>query len=150
MTTDLAPLAAVSRRSMLKSEQLAVYIQQFLERRKLKPAFTAFYLTRWNEMDIFIAVLDTEQIPNQNPYKGDLLHQLSTDLGGLPVYLSNTTGLRYVVPLTALPKLPRKIDLPAADRHRDSGGDRDERHEDSGCRAGGDRGAVQRVTEVAP
>ena len=114
MNTTLAPLVAVSRRSILRSEQLAAYLKEFLERRKLTPAFSAFYLTRWNEMDIFIAVLDTEKIPNQNPYKGDILHQLSTDLGGLPVYLSNTTGLRYVVPLTAIPKMPRKIQLPSA------------------------------------
>jgi len=56
-------------------------------------------------MDLFIAVLDTERITNQTPYKGDLLHQLSTDLGGMPVYLSNSTGLRYVVPLSAIPKM---------------------------------------------
>jgi hypothetical protein len=116
MKTELAPLVAISRRSMLRSEQLAQYINDFLIRRKLTPAFSAFYVTRWNEMDIFIAVLDTEKIPNQNAYKGDILHQLSTDLGGLPVYLSNTTGLRYVVPLTAIPKMPRRIDLPAADQ----------------------------------
>lgn len=114
MTTALAPLTAVSRRSMLKSQQLAYYIQRFLERRKLNPAFSAFYVTHWNNMDLFIAVLDTERIPNQNPYKGDILHQLSTDLGGMPVYLSNSTGLRYVVPLSAIPKLPRRIDLPSS------------------------------------
>lgn len=91
MKTDLAPLTTVSRRSMLQSQKLASYLSEFLTRRKLNPAFSAFYVTRWNEMDIFIAVLDTEQIPNQNPYKGDILHQLSTDLGGMPVYLSNTT-----------------------------------------------------------
>jgi hypothetical protein len=115
MKTDLVPLISMSRKSILRSEQLASYLNDFLIRRKLTPAFSAFYLTRWNEMDIFIAVLDTERIPNQNPYKGDILHQLSTDLGGLPVYLSNTTGLRYVVPLTKIPKMPRKIDLPAFD-----------------------------------
>jgi hypothetical protein len=112
MKTELAPLVAISRRSMLESEQLAKRINDFLIRRKLNPAFSAFLVTRWNNMDIFIAVLDTEQIPNHNPYKGDILHQLSTDLGGRPVYLSNTTGLRYVVPLTSIPKMPRKIDLP--------------------------------------
>ena len=114
MNTALAPLVPVSRRSILKSQQLADYMQRFLERRKLTPAFSAFYLTRWNEMDLFIAVLDTERITNQTPYKGDLLHQLSTDLGGMPVYLSNSTGLRYVVPLSAIPKMPRRIDLPSA------------------------------------
>lgn len=113
MKNELAPLVAVSRRSVLRSEQLAEYLIRFLERRKLNPAFSGFYLTRWNDMDIFIAVLDTEQITNQNAYKGDLLHQLSTDLGGLPVYLSNTTGLRYVVPLTSIPKMPRRLDLPS-------------------------------------
>src|SRR5690349_1142619 len=116
MKTELAPLVAISRRSMLRSEQLAQYINDFLIRRKLTPAFSAFYVTRWNEMDIFIAVLDTEQIPNQNAYKGDILHQLSTDLGGLPVYLSNSTGLRYVVPLTKIPKMPRRVDLPAPEQ----------------------------------
>lgn len=113
MKTD--PMTSISRRSILRSEQLATYLKEFLERRKLNPAFSAFYVTRWNEMDIFIAVLDTERITNQNPYKGDLLHQLSTDLGGLPVYLSNTTGLRYVVPLTSIPKMPRRIELPSAE-----------------------------------
>lgn len=116
MTTALAPLVPVSRRSRLRSEQLAAYLQSFLERRKLIPAFSGFYVTRWNDMDFFIAVLDTEQITNQNPYKGDILHQLSTDLGGMPVYLSNSTGLRYVVLLTAIPKMPRRIDLPAREQ----------------------------------
>lgn len=111
--TGLAPLFVINRRSQLESERLAQRLSDFLIRRKLNPAFSAFYVTRWLEMDIFIAVLDTSQISNQNPYKGDTLHQLSTDLGGLTVYLSNTTGLRYVVPLTKPPRLPRQIDLPS-------------------------------------
>lgn len=110
--TTLLTLPAISRRRMLQSEQLAAYLKAFLERRKLAPAFSAFLITRLNGMDLFIAVLDTERIANQNPYKGDLLHQLSTDLEGLPVYLSNTTGLRYVIPLSTIPKMPRRIDLP--------------------------------------
>ena len=64
-------------------------ITSALVRRKLQPAFSSFYITRLAGMTPLIAVLDTAKIGDHSPYvSADLLHQLSTDLGGLPVYLS--------------------------------------------------------------
>lgn len=41
------------------------------------------------------------------------LHRLSTALDGLPVYLSNHSGLRYGVLLSEPPRLPALVDFPA-------------------------------------
>jgi len=43
------------------------------------------------------------------------MHRLSTALDGLPVYLSNHSGLRYAVLLSDKPTLPAAVDIPADD-----------------------------------
>lgn len=47
-----------------------------------------------------------------------LLHQLSTAVGGLPVAISNHSGLRYAVSMTK-PKLPRMVNLDELPSERD-------------------------------
>jgi hypothetical protein len=103
----------ISHREMRLAETVSKQLSNALTRRKLTPAFSSFYITRLAGMTPLIAVLDTARLGDHSPYiSPDLLHQLSTDLGGLPVYLSNHSGIRYVVLLSPLPKLPRKVELP--------------------------------------
>jgi len=107
-----APL--IHRRDMLVAEQVARRLPDLLSSRNLIPAFSNFFITRDLDMTIFIAVLDTNKIGDHNRYtQPDFLHQLSTDLGGMRLYLSNSTGLRYVFLISNLPKLLRSIELPA-------------------------------------
>ena len=103
----------INRRYFLEAEQIAQKLPAFFERRNLKPLFTNLFLFQDLGMTILIAVLDTTRIGDHSQYiDNDLLHQLKTELGGRSVYLSNSTGIRYVILLTALPKLPRSIELP--------------------------------------
>ncbi|MCG2786342.1 MAG: DUF87 domain-containing protein [Anaerolineae bacterium] len=103
----------ISHREMRLAETVSRQLTNSLARRKLTPAFSSFYVTRLAGMTPLIAVLDTAKLGDHSPYVStDLLHQLSTDLGGLPVYLGNHSGIRYVVLLSPLPKLPHKVDLP--------------------------------------
>ena len=104
----------VSHHEMRLAETVSHQLSAALMRRKLNPAFSNFYVTSLAGLTPLIAVLDTSKLGDHSPYVNpDLLHQLSTELGGRPVYLSNSTGIRYVVLLSPLPKLPRKVELPA-------------------------------------
>jgi hypothetical protein len=108
------PDISISHREMRLAESISRQLSNALTRRKLTPAFSDFYITRLAGLTPLIAVLDTAKLGDHSQYiSADLLHQLSTDLGGLPVYLSNHSGVRYVVLLSPLPRLPRKVDLPA-------------------------------------
>lgn len=103
----------INHRYFLEAEQIAKTLSASFERRNLKPFFTNLFLLQDLGMTILIAVLDTTRIGDHSQYIQDnLLHQLKTELGGRSVYLSNSTGIRYVILLTALPKLPRSIELP--------------------------------------
>lgn len=109
MTTDATP----SHRELRLAETYSRQLPAALARRGLKPAFSNFYATRVEELSVLIAVLDTHAIGDHSRYVSpDLLHQLGTDLGGARVYLSNSTGIRYVTLLSPLPQLPRRVDLP--------------------------------------
>lgn len=110
MTTVEAP--QIGRRYMLQAQSVARYVPRFLLDRKLAPAFDGWFLTTWQGIVLLVGVLDTNQIGDQERYKGKLVHQLSTNLKGIPVYISNSTGLRYVFQLNRMPRLPKRIDLP--------------------------------------
>jgi len=104
----------IRKHELLRAGQIAKGISNSLIKRNLVPAFSDFFLVRDLGMTLFIAVLDTSQISDHAPYiDKNLLHQIGTELGGLRVYPSNTTGIRYVSPLSALPRLPRKVELPS-------------------------------------
>ena len=108
----------INHRYFLEAEQIAKRLSTFFERRNLKPLFTNLFLFQDLGMTILIAVLDTVRIGDHSQYiQEDLIHQLKTELGGRSVYLSNTTGVRYVILLSTLPKLPDNIELPAGIPH---------------------------------
>ncbi len=112
-TGTLAQRLDIRRRHILQAQAVARRIQQTLERRGVQPAFRAFQLTRYAGILMLIAELDTPRLERLERYTSpDLLHQISTNLEGMKVYVSNTTGLRYVVPLSKPRGLPRRIPLP--------------------------------------
>ena len=103
----------IHRRDLLVAEQVASRLPALFTARNLTPAFSNFFLTRDLNMTIFIVVLDTAKIGDHARYiHPDFLHQLSTDLGGMRLYLSNSTGVRYIFLISNLPKFPRSAELP--------------------------------------
>lgn len=103
----------ISKREMRQAESVSAAISAALERRGMKAAFRAFYLTRLGGLTLHISVLDAQQIGDHARYiNPQLLHQLRTELRGMPVYLSNTNGIRYVTLMSGLPRLPKRVPLP--------------------------------------
>jgi len=103
----------ISRREFLQAENIAGRIAATLEQRGLPPLFHGHYLTKYAGIVMLISELETERLKRLEAYmNADLLHQLSTNLAGLKVYLSNTSGLRYVVPLSRPRGLPKQIEYP--------------------------------------
>ena len=115
----LAPIqSSIRRRELLQAGQIAEKLSELLANRKMLPAFTHFYLFQSLNMTFLVAVLDSTQIGDHGRYiDKSFLHELSTDLKGLPVYLSNSTGIRYIILLSPLPRLPRKVNLPLDTLH---------------------------------
>lgn len=103
----------VSKRDVRLAQSIAARLPGVLSKRRLPAPFSGFFLTRSQGLTFFFAVLDTGQVEYLERYTSkELLHQMSTEIGGLPVYLSNSTGLRYAVLLSARPHLPRQVQLP--------------------------------------
>ncbi len=112
------PTNSIHRRDLLQANQIARKLIELLTTRRMLPAFTHFYVFQSMGMTFLAAILDTTQIGDHGRYiDKDFLHELSTDLAGLPVYLSNSTGIRYIVLLTPLPRLPKKVNLPLDTPH---------------------------------
>ncbi|MCX6082061.1 MAG: FtsK/SpoIIIE domain-containing protein [Chloroflexi bacterium] len=103
----------ISRRELRLAETVARQLINAFIRRKLIPAFSDFLVTHLAGVTMLIAVIDTAKLGDHSPYTNpDLLHQLSTDLGGMSVRLSNHSGIRLVILLSPLPKLPHKVNFP--------------------------------------
>jgi len=75
-----------------------------------------FVLTEHGKFTWLLAVMDDLNLGgSMNKYiHTSTLHRLSTALDGLPVLLSNHSGLRYAVLLSERPRLPQSVDFPAA------------------------------------
>ena len=107
----------ISRRYQLQAQTIAKRLPQVLQRRGLEAPFTEFLLTSTQGMVLLFAILDLPKIKRLEAYTtSELLHHLSTDLEGLPVFLSNSNGLRYAIPLSPLPRLPKLIPFPGIER----------------------------------
>jgi len=61
-----------------------------------------------------LAIMDVQNLHGSlSKYTAEnLRHQLSTAVSGLPVAMSNHSGLRYAVLLSGMPQLPRKVIFP--------------------------------------
>ena len=83
----------------------------------MRPLFTDWLLTESDGCAWLFGVLDVGKVqPLEDYTRPHLLHHLSTALQGMPVFLSNSNGLRYAVLLNDPPKLPGKIDFPGVER----------------------------------
>ncbi len=117
MTLATLP-SSIRRREFLKAQQIAEKLGELFTHRNMVPAFTGFYMFQSLNMTFLAAILDSTQIGDHERYiNKQFLHELSTDLAGLPVYLSNSTGIRYVILLSPLPRLPKKVGLPLDTPH---------------------------------
>jgi len=107
----------ISKGKLREAEAIARRIPATLQRRGLRPAFSDWILTQDAGLLWLFGVLDLQRVEKLEQYTGEsLLHHLSTDLGGRPVYLSNSSGLRYAVLLSAPPALPDEVSFPGLKR----------------------------------
>ncbi len=107
----------ISRSRLREAEAIAKRLPDVLQRRGLRPAFSDWLLTAEHGLTWLFGVLDLRRVGRLEQYtQPDLLHHLSTAIGGRPVYLSNSSGLRYAVLLSAPPRLPRRVDFPGVQR----------------------------------
>ena len=107
----------ISRSRLREAEAIARRLPDVLRRRGLSPAFSDWLVTADHGLTWLFGVLDLRRIERLEQYsQPDLLHHLSTAIGGRPVYLSNSSGLRYAVLLSAPPRLPRRVDFPGVQR----------------------------------
>jgi len=111
------PPGPIPRRYQLQAQMVARRLPQVLQRRGLEAPFTEFLLTSVQGMVLLFAILDLGRVKRLEAYTApELLHHLSTDLQGLPVFLSNSNGLRYAIPLSRLPRLPTLAPFPGIER----------------------------------
>ncbi len=107
----------VSKGHLREAEAIARRVPHVLQRRGLPPAFTDWLLTEANGLTWLFGAVDLHRVERLERYSHpDLLHHISTDIGGRPVYVSNSNGLRYGILLSAPPRLPRKADFPGLQR----------------------------------
>jgi hypothetical protein len=106
----------ISRRYQLQAQAIANRLPKVLQQRGLAAPFSEFLLTSAEGVVLLFAVLDVHKIQRLEAYLApELLHHLSTDLQGRPVLLSNSSGLRYAIPLSPLPHLPNLINFPGVE-----------------------------------
>jgi hypothetical protein len=107
----------MNRGTLLQAERAARVIPTTMSKRGVRPLFTDWLLTESDGCAWLFGVLDVGKVRRLEDYtRPDLLHHLSTALQGMPVFLSNSNGLRYAVLLNDPPKLPGKIDFPGVER----------------------------------
>jgi len=109
---------AIEQTFVDKAKRLARLVPHVLAQRGLEPCFTDWVLTRSAAGQTWLfGALDTRRIGRMEQYiSPDLLHQVSTVARGVPVYLSNTSGLRYGFLLSGRPRLPGRVDFPGIER----------------------------------
>ncbi|MCX7855172.1 MAG: FtsK/SpoIIIE domain-containing protein [Anaerolineae bacterium] len=109
--------AVIPRPRLLEAEAVARRVAEVVARRGLPPLFADWVLTAHNGRFWLFGVLDLARIGRLEQYTTpDLLHHLSTAIGGRPVEVSNTSGLRYAILLSRPPRLPRQADFPGLTR----------------------------------
>lgn len=89
-----------------------------LQARGIPPKFeTAWPITRFSGFTILFGVLDIASIEKLEHYtSGDLVHHLSTVLRNKriasAVFVSNSSGLRYGIIISEIPKIPSIVNFP--------------------------------------
>jgi hypothetical protein len=97
-----------------QATKTAEVIQRVLvDELKLEPP-AKFWMVEDGQFHWLIAVMDAQNLRHsiaRYTHEG-VRHQLSTAVGGLPVALSNSSGLRFGVLLSGRPQLPKSLDFP--------------------------------------
>jgi hypothetical protein len=113
---------AIPRRYVLAGRAAVRRTLDVLRSNGLEPAFSEWLMTNNGGRVWLLGVLDVRRIAGtQRRYTRwytdpDLLHDLSTACNGVPVYTSNSNGLRYAFLLSRRPRLPRRADFPGCER----------------------------------
>jgi len=97
-----------------KAQEIARAIDHVMaDELKLQPP-VKYQLLRDGNFILILAVIDEKNLRGSiRKYTNeDLLHQLSTAVNGLPVVLSNHSGVRYAVSMTGKPRLPKMVRFP--------------------------------------
>lgn len=106
----------------IKAQDVAEIIQRVMtEEMRLEPP-SQWWMIQDGQFKWLIGVMDVQHLRGSiAKYTTEVVrHQLSTALGGLPVALSNSTGLRYGVLLSGRPKLPKSVMFPGIPNERDT------------------------------
>lgn len=107
----------MNRGLFLEAEQAARVIPLTLGQRGLMPLFSDWLLTEDRGATWLFGVIDVARVERLEDFmRDDLLHHISTALRGKPVFLSNSSGLRYAVLLNRPPRLPKYVAFPGAQR----------------------------------
>jgi len=105
----------------IKAQDIAEIIQRVMtEEMRLEPP-SQWWMIQDEQFKWLIGVMDVQHLRGSiAKYTTEVVrHQLSTAIGGLPVALSNSTGLRYGILLSGRPKLPKAIAFPGMPEERD-------------------------------
>jgi len=109
----------MNRGMVLEAEHAARVIPATLTQRGLQPRFSDWLLTEDQGATWLFGVLDVRHLDRLETYlRADLLHHISTALQGRPVFVSNSSGLRYAVLMSRPPRLPRHVEFPEIERGR--------------------------------
>lgn len=96
-----------------KANRAALEVPRVLANRGLEPHISRAYLVESKGRAWLFIILDQHKIAKIERYTDSaLIHQMSTALGGLPVIVSNSTGLRYAILLSDPPRLPASTPWP--------------------------------------
>jgi hypothetical protein len=106
----------------LKAQDIAEVIQRvMMEEMRLEPP-SQWWMIQDGQFKWLIGVMDVQNLHGSiAKYTTEVVrHQLSTAIGGLPVALSSSTGLRYGILLSGRPKLPKAVKFPGIPSERDT------------------------------
>lgn len=97
-----------------KATQIAEVIRRVLTDELRLEAPAKYWMAEDGQYHWLIAVMDAQNLRHpigRYTHEG-VRHQLSTAVGGLPVALSNSSGLRFGVLLSGKPQLPKAVTFP--------------------------------------
>jgi hypothetical protein len=98
----------------LRAQKVAGVVDHIMaDELRLQPP-ACYWLTEDGPFTWLLAVMDVQNLngPIGKYTNESTRHYLSTAVGGLPVALSNSSGLRYAVLLSGRPQLPRTVTFP--------------------------------------
>jgi len=107
----------VPRRYVLAGQAVARRVPRVMSGRDLEPLISDWVITVHDGRVWLFGVLNLRRLERLERYTDRaLIHHLSTACDGVPVYLSNSNGLRYAFLLSQRPRLPQLVNFPGCER----------------------------------